>query len=190
MKEIKDRAKNNHKVAFIISLIFLAALIVCLIINYSIENTISWALYPGGGLIVLWATIMPLLVLKKNKVTGLLVGLTLTLIPYIFLIQHLVSSKGWFAPLALPIAIMALIAIGISLFALVNKQTNTFYAVALTIFLFGVLVNIGVAIVVYRYLNETILFDTYRIATISIAVLLSLVLMIIGYNKSKASQHL
>ena len=115
----------------------------------------------------------------------MLLGLTLTLIPYVYLIQYLVSPKGWFIPLALPITIISLVAFAISMVALTNKNINKFYAIAITILLFGVVVNIGVAILVYRYLNENIIFDIYRVTTISIALVAALIFIIIGYSKGK-----
>ncbi len=183
MDIFKDSAKNNDRTVFIIASIFLLISIVCLIINHSIDNSINWSLYPIGGLIVIWATLISLLILKKYKAIGVFVGLTFTLIPFIFLIQNLVSAKGWFIPLALPIVILSLIAFGISLFALTNKKMNKFYAVALTIFLFGVIVNLGVGVIVNGFLNENNIYDIYRISTIAISVILSGALIIIGYFK-------
>jgi hypothetical protein len=184
MNLIKQTAKNNNRSVFILSILLMILSLVCLIINYSIQNSISWALYPVGGLIVIWATTIPILIFEKYKVLGSLTGLTLTLIPFLFLIEYLAPIKGWFVPLALPISILSLLALGASLFALVNKQINKFYSVGITIFLFGIIVNIGVAVIIYNHLDENIIFDIYRITTISIALLLSLILFIMGYSKS------
>ncbi len=184
MKKPDTNTGNKDRSIFILTIFLLIISLVCLVINYSIDRAITWALYPIGGLIVAWATITPILGLKKYKIPGMLIGLSCTLIPYLFLIQQLVSVKGWFIPLALPISILSLIALAISLYALAHKKINKFYAVALTVLLFGVLINIGVAILVYRFLEEDIVFDIYRISTISVAVILALILMIIGYYKA------
>ena len=176
---------TNNKTGLIITFIFILISIICLIINYSIDQLISWSLFPIGGLIVIWATLIPFLIMKENKAIGVFTGLTLTLIPYIFLIQNLVSTKGWFMPLALPIVIMSLIALGVSLFALTNTKINKFLASALTIFLFGITVNIGVGVVVSRYLDEINIYDIYRVSTIVASAILSLALLIIGYDKRK-----
>ncbi|MEB8389481.1 DUF6320 domain-containing protein, partial [Rhodobacteraceae bacterium KMM 6894] len=61
MDIIKD-ATNNNRTVFITTTIFLLIAIICLIINYSIDNSINWSLYPIGGLIVIWATLIPMLI--------------------------------------------------------------------------------------------------------------------------------
>ncbi|MEH6779769.1 DUF6320 domain-containing protein [Maribacter arcticus] len=185
MDKLKVVTKKNDRTVFIITIIVLLITIFCLIINYSIDNSINWSLYPVGGLIVIWATLIPMLILKKYKVLGLFVGLTITLIPFIFLVQYQVSVKGWFVPLALPILILSLLAFGISLIAFTNKKLNKFYAVGLTIFLFGVIVNYGVGIIVNRFLNENNVLDIFRVTTISISFILSLIFIFTAYFKRK-----
>ena len=81
MDIFKTATKNNDRWVFIITTTFLLIAIVCLIINYSVDNTINWSLYPIGGLLVIWATLIPMLILKKYKALGLFVGLTITVIP-------------------------------------------------------------------------------------------------------------
>src|SRR6478735_2851543 len=110
-KQVKDRT------LFITTAIFLLASVVCFVINYSVNRTINWSLFPVGALIVIWATITPVLIMKKNKILGLYTGLSLTLIPFLFLIQKLIAVKGWVVPLALPIAGLFLIALAVSLVA-------------------------------------------------------------------------
>ncbi len=174
-------AKN--KGLFILSVVVLIPLFVCALINYSIDRTLKWSLFPSGALIMVWTTIAPLFVLKKNKTLGLFLGLTITLIAYLFLIQYLVGDKDWFMPLALPIAILSLFSFGISLYLLTNRNINKFYAVAITVFLFGVIVNYGVEKIVDNYLKEKNTDNNYNILTIAISIIISLFLFVIGTLK-------
>src|SRR5882724_3463407 len=136
--------KINDKNGLIFSVVLLLLVIICLAINYSIDQSINWSLYPAGALIVLWATVTPMLIMKKNKVIALFSGFAITLIPYLFLIQCLVPAKGWFIPLALPIAMLFLAALAISLLLFNNTRINKLYSAAVTVFLFGVAVNFAV----------------------------------------------
>lgn len=111
--------------------------------------------------------------------------MTITLIPFIYLIQDQSSVNGWIFPLALPIVILSLLAFGISLLAFASKELNNFISFALTVFLFGIIVNIGVGYTVNHYLKEDNVFDIYRVSTISASVFLSLILVVIGYAKRK-----
>jgi len=180
--------KANNKGLFILSVAVLFSVFVCTIINYSISQTLDWSLFPLGALIMVWATLAPLFLLKKNKALGLFSGLTITLIAYLFLIQYLVNDKDWFMPLALPIAVLSLIAFGISLFLFTNKTINKLYAAAITVFLFGVLVNFGVEKIVDNFLKEKNTGNHYNIAGIAISTIISLILLVIGTLK-KSNQN-
>jgi membrane protein YdbS with pleckstrin-like domain len=176
-KQVKDRT------LFITTAIFLLASVVCFIINYSVNRTINWSLFPVGALIVIWATITPLLIMKKNKMLGLYAGLSLTLIPFLFLIQKLAGVKGWVMPLALPIAGLFLIALGVSLVAFAYFKSNKFYPAAFTVFLFGVIVNFGVGVIVSNFLNNNNANDISRTSTMTGSIILSILLVIAGYIK-------
>lgn len=177
----KGRKTINEKAIFIISAVFLVISVILLVINYSVNKAINWSLFPIGALVVIWATILPLLILKKNKALGLFIGFAITLIPYLFLIQSQVPVKGWVLTLALPIAGLSLLAFAICLIGFAQIKLNRFYPVALTIFLFGVIVNFGIGVIVSRFLNMAYVFDISRIYTISGSVILSLILFITGF---------
>jgi membrane protein YdbS with pleckstrin-like domain len=180
---LKKEKKLKTRAAFVITIIFLLISAACLIINYSVNHSINWSLYPIGALIVIWATIIPFLIMKKNKALGLFAGLTITLLPFLFLIQNLASVKGWVIPLALPVAGLSLLAFGVSLIAFTYFKLNKFYLAALTVFLFGVIVNFGVGVIVNRFLNKNDTNDIYRVSTMSVSVILSLILIVAGYIK-------
>jgi hypothetical protein len=183
MYALEKTKQVKNKTMFITTSFFLLASVVCFIINYSVNRTINWSLFPVGALIVIWATITPPLIMKKNKMLGLYTGLSLTLIPFLFLIQKLVAVKGWVMPLALPVAGLSLIAFGASLVTFAYFKSNKFYAVALTVFLFGVIVNFGVGIIVSNFLNNNNADDISRVSTMSGSIILSLILVIAGYIK-------
>jgi uncharacterized protein involved in response to NO len=121
--------------------------------------------------------------MKKNKALILFSGFAITLIPYLFLIQYLVPEKGWFIPLALPITILSLGALAISLLVF-NKLRNKLYSSAITVFLFGVVVNFGLGKIISSFLNERIDDDIPRITTISASAIAALILVVIGYMKN------
>jgi len=181
MELSKERRKTNR--AIIITAIILLISAICLTINYSIDQSINWSLYPIGALIVIWMTIIPWLIMKKYKALGLITGLAISLIPYLFLIENQVSIQGWVIPLALPIALLFLCAFGVSLMAFTNPKLNKFYAAAIAVFLFGVIVNYGVGRIVNNFLNENNINDIYKVSTMSVSAILSFIFIISGYIK-------
>jgi hypothetical protein len=162
--------------------VFLFACLVCFIVNYSIDRFFSWSLYPAGALFMIWATITPFLLLQKNRAAGSFVALSVTLIPFLLLVQWLVPAKGWFLPLALPLAILVLAGLGICLFAF-RFIKNKLYSVAIAIFLFGIVVNYGVGMVVKKFLPSSGIDEVARISTMTAAGILSLLLAVVGSIK-------
>ena len=188
MDTVNNSTTNNNRPVNYITILFLLIAMVCLIVNYSTARAISWSLYPIGGLIIIMASLFPLLILKKYKAFGAFVGLTVTVIPYLYLIQTLVATKGWFIPLALPIALLSLLALGISLMAFTSKKINKITAAAVAVFMFGVIVNYGVGVFVNRFLNENNGDEIIRVAIVYASVILSLILMIIAFSRRKGKK--
>lgn len=97
----------------------------------------------------------------------------------------MVAVKGWFIPLALPVAILSLLAFGVSLLMYDYFKINKYYAAAITIFLFGVIVNAGVDLIVENFLNKNDANNLSRVSTISASVIVALILVVIGYIRKK-----
>jgi len=185
MNTYYSKRDNNKKQGLIFTCLLLFLAMVCLIVNYAVNHLVSWSMYPVGALLVIWATVIPLLVMKKNKATGSFLGFGITILPFLFLIQYLSPGKGWFIPLALPIALLCIAALGITLLALKYLNISKWYGAAIAVLLFGVLLNFLVGKIVDRYINEQDINDTARYATIFGSALLTLLLGAIGYIKGK-----
>lgn len=130
----KGLAEKLNVTNLIITIIFIVSVFsscICLLCNYLINNKFNWSLYVVGVFIVLWAVIIPVFKLKKFRAVASLGGFTVTLIPYLFLIQYLSPIKGWVIPLALPIAILSILALSISLFIWFYTKMNKFYSAAI-----------------------------------------------------------
>jgi hypothetical protein len=80
MHTITTTAKSNNKAIVIFSATLMFLVIVCFIINYSIDHSLNWSLYPTGALVVVWATFTPLLAIKKNKALTIFLGFAITII--------------------------------------------------------------------------------------------------------------
>lgn len=180
-----DRTESRSKNIFIlgISFLFLFSAFVCIICNYLINHVISWSLYPIGALIVLWTSIIPILKFKKFKAMGMLLGLTITVIPYLFLLEYLTPVKGWVVPLALPITIINLIALGIISFLLNHTKINKFYSASISVFIYGVIVDICIGKIINNFLeNRAQVTSVLSTVLVSLAsILISVVLFGIGY---------
>jgi F0F1-type ATP synthase membrane subunit a len=75
---------------------------------------------------------------------------------------------------------LSLLALGVSLIGFKLIKTNKFYPVALTIFLYGVIVNYGIGFILSRYLNGYHLDDISHVSTMAISGILSMIFVIAG----------
>lgn len=153
---------------------------ICAIVNYSINHTLTWAWFPIGGLVLVWAMTAPLLFLQKNRGWGVWAGSALTLIPFLYLVQYLVNGHDWFMGLALPIAglFLAIFALCILPFSIFKK--DPLFAVAISILLFGVLGNYLVGRIIDDFLDGKNGDIIYRYDSIVASVIVAVVLMVKG----------
>jgi len=175
---------NASNVFMIISITFLIGAFVCLLCNFAISESFDWSLYPTGGLLLVWLTIIPLLFIKKHRVFIAMFIMTLALIPYLFLVEYLCPAKGWVISMAIPITGISLIASFIAITLILYTKSNRYYIAAINCILFGVIVNLSINNIVYNYVKEKEKNISAGITAMSFAFI-ALLLFIIGYAKIK-----
>ncbi|MBE5783144.1 MAG: hypothetical protein E7329_07525 [Clostridiales bacterium] len=76
--------------------------LLCLMIDLLLGNGLTWSIYPGGVLILLFIDIaVPLLLSRFRLPLSLLTGF-FTLAIYLFGVEIITQSGGWFFPIVLP----------------------------------------------------------------------------------------
>lgn len=152
--EKTNKIKSSNVFA-LISVVFLLSIFICLLCNYAISNRFDWSLYPAGGIIVAWCIIAPLILGKKHRFLFSLIGMTISTVPYFFLIEYLCPYKGWVVPLALPVTGISVVLLFVVIVLLVYTRINRYYAAALISFLTGVVLNLVVNSIVNRYVENS-----------------------------------
>jgi len=164
----------------LISMIFILAGFICLLCNFVINHTINWSLYPVGAMLLVWLTVAPWFLLTKHKPVLSFTALTISLIPYLFLIERLSSAKGWVVTFALPILGITLPGLLIVVLLFSYTKINHISLSAFVVFIFGVLANLGINAFVQNYLhNQNQPNISVTITAVSF-VLLSIILAVIG----------
>lgn len=181
----RDRMKKGNIIIAIIFIISVLSSCICLLCNYLVNNKFNWSLYVVGAFIVLWSAIIPIFKLKRFRAMVSLVGVTITLIPYLFLIQYLASVKGWVIPLALPIVILSILSLGISLFIWFYTKINKFYSVAIIVLLFGVVYEIGIQKITGNFVKDSGANELSMIITVLSSIVIAAVLVVFGHIKSE-----
>lgn len=178
----KIKRFNASNIFLAITLTFLSAAFVCLLCNFAISGLFDWSLYPLGGLLLVWITIIPLFFSKKHRAFLSTATIIAGLIPYLFLIEYLCPVKGWVLPMALPILGVALISFFIVICIFLYTRISRYYAVAISCLLVGVIANIVINSIVYKYIEIKGINISVEITALSFAFI-AFLLFIVGFFK-------
>jgi peptidoglycan/LPS O-acetylase OafA/YrhL len=175
--------KNNKLIFMIFTLACFVAAGVCLIVDMASNQQITWAVLPLLSIAFGWAALSPLSV-KKHGILLSLCAVTLLTLPYLYLLNRIITTIDWFVPIGLPSAIAGIIALWV-LFSLFRfAKMNIWGKLALSIFLLGAVISPVVNYFVDKHTGQNP-FSWDIFLTIMVAVAASAVLGISGYMKSK-----
>jgi hypothetical protein len=87
----------------LVSIILAAPALVSITINGVFGNALTWSLYVAASLGIAWVWLVSPFLYKRNIAPRWITIDALALLGFLFLIEYLSPSHGWFFPLALPI---------------------------------------------------------------------------------------
>lgn len=173
--------KMKTVIATIMLLFALLPNAICIIIDFSSNSSLSWSLYPVGGLLMLFFTVLTALFTKHNKLEATASTLFITLSLYLILISFLSGTKGWVLSLGLPVSLVSIVTLYIIIKSF-SKMRNKYYAWAVTLLAMVagpyILVNMIVSL---NGITRTA--DYSAIIGIPILLIASVILFIVGRQK-------
>lgn len=153
---------KKHKITKVKSIIFLAinstfllALFTCMLCNYAISRKLDWSFYVLGSEVTAWIIITPFFTLRKHRLAASLSGLSISILPFLMLIEYLCPVKGWVLPMALPITGMSLICLWAAVFLLNYTKINKIYVLSFLFILFGVVLSLWINSFLMNYLKTS-----------------------------------
>lgn len=152
----KPRGKINIRfLTLLVAVMLLFPLMVVIIIDVLYNNNLTWSLYVLGAEVCVWSfIILPLNCSSLIPYPYIAICYAVTL-GYVFLI-HLVShGNGWFANLAFPLSIIAIIFTLLSTSVVRNRRINKLGRAGI-LFLFLSILLVGVDATVVYFLTETL----------------------------------
>ena len=92
----------NHRYAVsVLSVLLLAPAAVCLLLDI-LSGGITWSIYPAGVLALCWTAVMVPLMMRKHRTYSTILITGAALAGYLYLVEHVSNSPGWFLPIVLP----------------------------------------------------------------------------------------
>ena len=87
----------------LVSIILAAPALLSITINGVFGNTFTWSLYAAASLGIAWVWLISPFLFQRNIARRWIIIDAIALLGFLYLIEHLSASHGWFFPLALPI---------------------------------------------------------------------------------------
>jgi hypothetical protein len=131
---------NRRFIGSLISIALAFPAILCVAINYSLNNELSWSLYVMGALILTWAISAPVFFLRKRSLNRLFFPAFIALLLFLLMICALQGNRADYLPLFLPLAVLPSIFIYFNLFLVIRRLIHGFVIPAVSLISVGLIV--------------------------------------------------
>jgi len=120
-KELIENELDRSLWIKIISITLLIPFSITLIINWIFQNSLSWSLYVTASVLLVWIWTASLFLFRKNRFQKWLPIATFSLLGYLYIIENISRTNGWFFSIAVPIVSSLSILIGTLSYLIKNR---------------------------------------------------------------------
>ncbi len=96
-RRARNRRTRNGRIAVLFSALLLIGAAVCLICDLAISGMLTWSLIPVSSLAFAWVVCVPGIIWGKRGILVSLLALSVSVIPYLFLLSRLTNVKEVFS---------------------------------------------------------------------------------------------
>lgn len=135
-RSVKTKFKNILSVIHAtVSLLFLTAVITCIICNYAVSGSLTWAWYPISSILFSWLILLPIMILDKKGICISLAVFSILTIPFLYILEKIIGTADLIMPIGVKSSIIGIIYLWI-VFLLFNKaKIRKYISVALALLL-------------------------------------------------------
>ncbi|MBY0123781.1 hypothetical protein [Bacillus sp. S/N-304-OC-R1] len=178
---MNNKASVNFIIKTVISLTCFLGILICIICNLSVKGKLTWSLYPITSILFLWLIIIPLFQFKRNKVRKALVSLSIFIIPFLLILNHIIGGTKLMLPIGIPISLIGIFYMWMIYFLFLTMKTGKWITVSVSIML-GIPVGIIVSAMISKFINHPII-DTWDILSYGIMIMISIITFFIGRTR-------
>ena len=175
-------AKKGRLALLLMSLGCVVAIGVCLIVDFAVNGEMVWSWYPLISVLFAWVVFAPLTVGVKLGRWLSLAAASLAVLPFLYFLERLTPAKGWFEGIAVPCAVMTIIATWLMVLLARFSKISKWFLAAISVFIYGVVVATAVRVFVSNYLGESI-FSLDNFINFFACTAAAIILVIIGINR-------
>lgn len=112
---------------------------VCLVADYYDTEKFTWSVYAVVGIVYGCLLIVPPLLIQRNWIKLLLINLTWSILPFLYIIEVLTNTSGWMLGLALPLCVLTVSSCWILYYIIAVKKKNIYFSFGIVIMLSGII---------------------------------------------------
>ena len=184
---LKRKDENNIAKNVVISTLFtitlLIGMMVCVICDITITGNLSWSLISMTSIVFVWVISFPSIMFGKKGIVKSLISLSVSIIPYLYLLSRILKVKELF-PLGTAISLIILVFLWIML-AVIYRIGKTRKLIALgTITLLAIPLVVIINVLLFKT-TDTPLFDVWDFMAIFLLLIIAIALFIYDYVEKK-----
>ena len=183
-KAVKDKAKSIQNIyAIVFSLLLLAGIVVCAICDMAISGNFTWSLFPISSIVFTWLVFFPVIKFGERGIWGTMIALSVLIIPFLYVLDHLIKTSNLILPVGIRIAIISMVFLWIvfALFKILKSKKRIASAISLLLAIpVCFLINFSLS----RIISEP-LFDVWDIFAFSIITIAAILLFIKNFAVRK-----
>lgn len=149
----------------------------CAIVNFAIDQRLTWAAYPLISIALGWVVAAPLF---YRKLIMALCALTAAIGPYLYCMDRLTHGPDWFVKLGLPIAAIGVVFSWLTYLLFRFAKINAWYKAAIVALLAGVAVSPAIDLVTGETTALNLAINIFS------GLFMAAIFWIIGYIRNKA----
>lgn len=129
---------NRRYAMTLLSLLLLVPAGVCVLADW-ISGGVSWSIYPAGVLVLIWIAMAVPLLIRRNRLNSTILITGATLAGYLYMIELLSDTGGWFLPIVLPSLALFLAMVCFTIWLIRKKRLRILRLVAVMFMEVGLL---------------------------------------------------
>jgi len=153
------------------------SIMICAVCDLAISGGFSWSLIAMSSILYAWVIIIPTISYGKAGIRKSLVSLTLSTLPYLFVLQRIIESEPRIFLIGSQVFAVSIIYLWIAYFLFRNPKGRFIRSSAIALLLFVVL-HVAINAILARILGQS-LFDIWDMIGIASVVSVSTSLLLV-----------
>lgn len=168
----------------VFSLLAFAAALVTFAADFAFGFDVEWARYPLITIGFLWVSATVMIGLAEHPILRLLAETT-AVAGFLFGLELLTETSGWFLPLGLPITVLTALLAGAAALVIRKRSLSALPAMAVVVLASGVFV-VGLEIIIKQFTESDVLVSWSLVA---LACGIAIFFLILWVNKRMRERH-